>query len=58
MRTERELQLGDRVYLKLQPYRQVTVSNLRTTKLSPKYYGSYQIKRKIGDVAYELELPP
>lgn len=44
------------VYLKLQPYRQASVS-MRNMKLAPKFYGLYKIMKKVGKVAYKLELP-
>lgn len=45
------------MYLKLQPFRQVAVAFRRNAKLAPKYFGPYQVVRKVGAVAYELELP-
>ena len=30
----------------------------KNNKLSPRYYGPYQIMKKIGSVAYKLEFPP
>lgn len=56
-RSERHFSVGDWVYLKLQPYRQITMSGLRNQKLSPKFYGPYEILRKIGACAYHLNLP-
>lgn len=46
------------MYLKIQPYRQLTISNQTFSKLSAKYYGPYQILQRIGPVAYKLSLPP
>lgn len=56
-RTEREFQVGQWVFLQLQPYRQTSLAMLRNLKLSPKFYGPYQILEKIGKVAYKLDLP-
>ncbi|GJW07538.1 reverse transcriptase [Tanacetum coccineum] len=57
-RTEREFLVGDWVYLKLQPYRQLTVKKGKEHKLSVKFYGSFLVLAKIGQVAYKLQLPP
>jgi len=56
-RSERMFSEGDLVYLKLQPYRQQSVHKRSSYKLSAKYYGPYTIIKKIGTVAYKLQLP-
>ena len=57
-RSDRQLHVRDWVYLKLQPYRQTTVSNQSFTKQSAKFFGPYQVIQKVGHVAYKLLLPP
>jgi hypothetical protein len=49
---------GDLVLLRLQPYRQHTVHHRVSQKLSKRYYGPFPVIRRIGNVAYELDLPP
>ena len=56
-RTERSFEAGDLVFLRLQPYRQSSLKQKGAEKLKPRYYGPYRITRKVGQVAYELELP-
>ena len=56
-RSEREFAVGDWVYLRLQPYKQTSIKRGGKHKLSPKFYGPYKILRRVGEVAYVLELP-
>ncbi|XP_055826339.1 uncharacterized protein LOC129894704 [Solanum dulcamara] len=51
-----EFQIGDWVFLKVSPMKGVMRFG-KKGKLSPRYIGPYQITRRIGEVAYELDLP-
>ncbi|KAH9681158.1 hypothetical protein KPL71_026857 [Citrus sinensis] len=57
-RRELELQVGDQVLVKLQPYRQISVANRLSNKLAKRYYGPFRVMERIGAVAYRLDLPP
>ena len=56
-RVEWSFEVGDLVYLRLQPYRESSLKKKGAEKLKPRFYGPYRIIRKVGEVAYELELP-
>ena len=45
-RSERDCAEGDWVYLRLQPYKQKLLRQNKLGKLSPKYYGPFQILKK------------
>jgi len=56
-RVERQFEVGDLVYLQLQLYQQASLKQKGAEKLKPHFYGPYRVIRRIGQVAYELELP-
>jgi hypothetical protein len=57
-RSERSFQIGNMVYLRLQPYVQASLAPRSHHKLCLKYFGPYKVLAKVGTVAYKLELPP
>ena len=51
-RSERSFDVGNWVFLQLQPYKQMSLKQAKKdNKLSPKYYGPYQVFQKIGTMA-------
>ncbi|KAK5774517.1 hypothetical protein PVK06_042372 [Gossypium arboreum] len=56
-RRDIEFNVGDRVFLKVSPWKKVLQFG-RKGKLSPRFIGPYEIIERIGPVAYRLALPP
>ncbi|XP_073035283.1 uncharacterized protein [Primulina eburnea] len=52
-----EFQQGDRVFLKVSPFRGTVRFGMKR-KLAPRYVGPYEILQRIGTLAYRLALPP
>ncbi|PNX71154.1 Ty3/gypsy retrotransposon protein [Trifolium pratense] len=55
--SDRVFAIRDYVYLKLQPYRQLSMKSHGVHKLLPKFYDPYQVVDRIGATAYQLQLP-
>ncbi|GJT55675.1 putative ribonuclease H-like domain-containing protein [Tanacetum coccineum] len=51
-----EFQVGDRVILKVSPWKGVVRFGKRG-KLNPRYVGPFKVLEKVGSIAYNLELP-
>jgi hypothetical protein len=45
------------VFLRLQPYKKTSLKAQGNHKFAPKFYGPYQIIKRISSVAYKLALP-
>ena len=56
-RTDKSLEVGDMVYVRLQPYRQQSLAHRSSQKLSAKFFGPFPVVSKVGAVAYKLQLP-
>ena len=56
-RKKLEFQVGDSIYLKISP----TKGTMRfrfSGKLKPRYIGPFDVIQRVGELAYELALPP
>ncbi|KAG8074929.1 hypothetical protein GUJ93_ZPchr0006g43038 [Zizania palustris] len=56
-RSFRVFAVGDWVYVKLQPYVQISLKRRANHKLTFKYFGPFRVSAKLGSVAYRLQLP-
>lgn len=45
------------VYLKAQPYKYKSLASWLNEKLSPRFYGPFEVQEKVGNTAYRLGLP-
>ncbi|KAG8481030.1 hypothetical protein CXB51_025733 [Gossypium anomalum] len=56
-RKEIEYSVGDMVFLKVSPWKKILRFG-KKGKLSPQFIGPYWVLKRVGPVAYQLELPP
>jgi hypothetical protein len=56
-RSERIFQVGDWVYLRLQPYVQISLALRSNAKMAFRFFGPFQVLQKVGELSYRLQLP-
>jgi len=47
---ERSFEVGDLVFLRVQPYQQSSLKKSGVEKLQPRFYGPYKVIRRVGEV--------
>ncbi|XP_073056862.1 uncharacterized protein [Primulina eburnea] len=57
-RSENVFEVGQYCYIRLQPHKKTSLAGHRYTKLSKVFFGAFKIIKRVGVVAYKLELPP
>ncbi|CAH9067352.1 unnamed protein product [Cuscuta epithymum] len=55
-RRDVQLEVGDKVFLKIQPYKLKSLAKRLNQKLSPWFYSPFEVMDKINPVAYKLKL--
>lgn len=56
-RRDVQFEVGDWVLMRIQPYRQKTLFQRSSQKLSHRFFGPFQVEARVGEVAYRLKLP-
>lgn len=56
-RCDSEFDVGDRVFLKFQPYPLKSLASRPYEKLAPRYSGPFKVLAQVDQVVYKLELP-
>ena len=56
-RTQKEFQVSEHVFIKVRPKKSSLILG-SCAKLAPQYCGPFEILSRIGQVAYQLALPP
>ena len=56
-KVQHTFEVGDLFYLRLQPYRPNSIKRSGDKNLQPRFFGPYRVNRKVGAMAYELDLP-
>ncbi|KAL0433090.1 UNVERIFIED_CONTAM: hypothetical protein Slati_2643300 [Sesamum latifolium] len=54
--SEREFAVGDLVFVKLRPYKQMSLRPYSVHKLMPRFFRPFKVSQRIGMVAYRLKL--
>jgi len=56
-RSDREFEVGEKVYLRLRKPHFKAITQRPVSKLAPRYFGPFPILERVGKVAYRLQLP-
>jgi hypothetical protein len=56
-RSNHYFQVGDWVYLRLQPYVQTLLAMWTNAKMAFCFFGLFQVEQKVGEISYRLKLP-